>query len=178
MVRAMMMMMMNKVPTKKCRVKMKKMIAIRLVIPSPRAKIWKWRLENSHYQIPSKGFEIPDCVKEKCKPVDSHDDGTWERLQGELESKCAVINSMEVAQNTMFELLKDKDELIASQKALIDVMHKVDADINSTRKKLGDVRDLIIHKDAELDKCKMEIIKLSENSTSPDGHLELEHQLE
>ena len=78
----------------------------------------------------------------------------------------------------MFELSKDKDELISSQKALIDGMHKVDADINSTRKKLGDSRDLIIHKDAELDKCKMEIIKLSENSTSPDGRLELEHQLE
>ena len=115
--------------------------------------------------------EIPDCLKEKCKPVVSYEDGAWERLQGELESKYAVINSMGVAQNTMFELSKHKDELISSQKALIDGMLKVDADINSTRKKLGDARDIIIHKDAELDKCKIEITKLSENSTSPDGHL-------
>ena len=48
-----MMMMMNKVPTK-----MKKMIAIRLMMSSPRVKIWNWRLNNSHYQIPSKGFVI------------------------------------------------------------------------------------------------------------------------
>ena len=40
------------------------------------------------------------------------------RLQGELESKCAGIKSMEVVQNTMIELTKDKDKLIVSQKTL------------------------------------------------------------
>ena len=37
---------------------MKKMIAIRWIISSPRVKIWKRRLKNSHYQIPSKGFAV------------------------------------------------------------------------------------------------------------------------
>ena len=56
-------------------------------------------------------------------------------------------------------------------------MQKVDADINNTRIQLGETRNVIIHKDAEIDKCKMEIIKVSENSTS-DGCLEMEHKLE
>ena len=54
----MMTMLMSKVPTKKRRVKMKKMTAIRLMISSPRVKIWKWRLKNSHCRIPSKGFYV------------------------------------------------------------------------------------------------------------------------
>ena len=86
---------------------------------------------------------------------------------------------MEVPLNTMIELTKDKDELIASQKSLIDGMPKdVDPDINSTRIKLGEARNLIIQKDTGLGKCKMEITKLSENNTYHDDRLEQEHQLE
>ena len=54
----------------------------------------------------------------------------------------------------------------------------VDPDINSTCINLGEARNLIIQNDMELGKCKMEITKLSENTTSHDGRLELEHQLE
>ena len=68
--------------------------------------------------------EISEGLKDKCKPIDNNEDGTWGRLQGELESKCAVIKSMEVTQNTMIVLAKDKDELIASQKTL-DGMHSI-----------------------------------------------------
>ena len=54
----------------------------------------------------------------------------------------------------------------------------VGPDINSTRIKLCESRDLIIQKDTEINKCKMEIIKLNENSISSPGRLELEQKLE
>ena len=66
---------------------------------------------------------------------------------------------MEVAQNTMLELTKDKDELITSQKTLIVGMQKdADSDINSDRIKLSENMDIITQQNAEFDKCKMEIM--------------------
>ena len=79
----------------------------------------------------------------------------------------------------MLELTIDKDEIIANLEALIDGMQKdVDPDNNSTGIKLSEARNLIIQKDTDIDKCKMEIIKLSENSTSHNVCLELKHKLE
>ena len=104
-----------------------------------------------------------------------------DRLQNDLESKCNVIRSIEVAHNTLRDLINNKDELIQSQKTIIEGIQK---DVETLNER-DNAEDIIASKDLQLEKCKNEIVSLRRNSTSTSNHeleelgrqLELERQI-
>ena len=104
-----------------------------------------------------------------------------DRLRSELERKCDVIKSMEMAHNTMRYLIEDKNDVIESQKQIIkDIQNDTDTDRDSIRSKLEEARDIIVQKDIVLDKCNEEIASVEESLSSVgDRKMEhLTHQLE
>ena len=99
-----------------------------------------------------------------------------DRLQNDLGSKCNVIRSIELAHNTLRDLITNKDELIQSQKTIIEGIQK---DVETLNER-DNAEDIIASKDLQLEKCKNEIVSLRRNSTSTSNHEleELRRQLE
>ena len=88
---------------------------------------------------------------------------------------------MEMAHNTMRDLIENKNDVIESQKQIIKgIQNDTDTDTDSTRSKLEEARDIIVQKDIVLDKCNEEIASLVESLSSVgDRKMEhLTHQLE
>ena len=69
--------------------------------------------------------EVPESLTEKCTSSISNEKQNDEsdRLREEVESKCKLITSLETAQDTLGELINDKDALIESQKEILGSLH-------------------------------------------------------
>ena len=79
-------------------------------------------------------------------------------FQSELGRKRDVIRRMEMAQNTLRELIDDKDEMIRSQKQIIEgIQNDIDTDTDNTRLNLEEAREIITGKDEVLNKYKEEM---------------------
>ena len=62
--------------------------------------------------------DVPDILREQCKGTE------WDDTNSAVASKMEIIKSMDATHITLQELMKDKDEIIASQKAIIDGIQK------------------------------------------------------
>ena len=65
-------------------------------------------------------------VRKKCTVKNTTPNKTeaTNNLESELDIKNSVIKSMEVAHNTLHDLIEDKDEIIRSQKTIIEGVQK------------------------------------------------------
>ena len=108
--------------------------------------------------------EIPEELAAKCIIHNNSVKGNEkvDTFQSELGRKLDVIKSMETAQNTLRELIDDKDEMIRNQKQIIEgIQNDIDTDTDNTRLKLEEAREIITGKDKVLDKYKEEMAILS-----------------
>ena len=96
-------------------------------------------------------------------------------VQGDLESKCNIIRSMEVVHKTLQDLIIDKDEVIDSQKVVIEnFLKNSDPD---TEKYLKEAKNVIAWKEAEIVNCQKEIKRMEDIYQRNEDSNELMRQL-
>ena len=96
------------------------------------------------------------------------------RLQEELKDKEGVIRSMETAQNTLNELLTDKDEIIENQKMIIGGLQR-DKD---QEQQLKEARNIIALKEAEISSCRDKLKQFEETTNESNMEVKLHAVIE
>ena len=117
--------------------------------------------------------EIPEELAAKCTIHNNSVTGNEkvDTFQSELGRKLDVIKSMEMAQNTLRELIDDKDETIRSQKQIEGIQNDIDTDTDNTRLKLEEACEIITGEE-------MAILSVSHSAVGDSQVVELTQQLE
>ena len=89
-------------------------------------------------------------------------------------SKEEIIESTDVALNTLRILPSDKDELIESQKAIINCLQNDRNNLNSAQSELDKTREMLEESKIELTQCKEEISRNSVLITMDNNKMRLD----
>ena len=96
-------------------------------------------------------------------------------IEMKYESKCNILESMEVTQKTLHDLISDKDYVIESQKTIIEgfqVRH--DSEIRILESNLEKAKNTIAQKDIKIDEYKIAIARETNSGQTDD----LKHQID
>ena len=100
--------------------------------------------------------KMDDACKQYDKKLKSYD-----KLKVEYDGKCSIIQSSELAQSTLQNLLYDKDDMIESQKTIIEGFQgETKTDIDALTSKLENAKYTISERNIEIEEFKREVEQL------------------